>query len=78
MEESRSIPWTLPIKPLTEGRVALIRWAGIALKSDKPFEPEGERRNPWWDDPSYRILPNTASACDVRLYHLHVELRPAE
>jgi len=68
----REIPWTPLSKPLAESRVALISSAGLALKTDRPFDQGGERRNPWWGDPSYRILPRTATAEDVALYHLHI------
>ena len=42
------------------------------VKTDRPFDQGGERRNPWWGDPSYRILPATATSPDVQLYHLHI------
>jgi ubiquinone/menaquinone biosynthesis C-methylase UbiE len=65
-------------KPLKESRVALLSSAGIALKTDTPFDQEGERQNPWWGDPSYRLIPNTAVETDVRLYHMHIDPRPAQ
>jgi D-proline reductase (dithiol) PrdB len=58
--------------------VALISSGGIALKTDRPFDQEGERRNPWWGDPSYRIIPLTAKTEDVRVYHMHIDPGPAE
>ena len=73
MEQPRGIPWTPLARPLADCTVSLISSAGIALKTDKPFDQEGERRNPWWGDPSYRILPATATSQDVRLYHLHID-----
>jgi D-proline reductase (dithiol) PrdB len=73
MEEPRPIPWTPLPKPLSECTVALLSSAGIALKTDKPFDQEGERENPWWGDPSYRILPKTASQDQVRVYHMHID-----
>ena len=73
MEEPRPIPWAPLSKPLSECTVALLSSAGIALKTDKPFDQEGERQNPWWGDPSYRILPKTASQDEVRLYHMHID-----
>ena len=48
MEPPREIPWTPLAKPLRECTVSLISSAGIALKSDRPFDQEGERRNPWF------------------------------
>jgi len=78
MESPRPIPWTPLAKPLHECKVALLSSAGIGLKSDQPFDQEGERRNPWWGDPSYRVLPKTAESVDVNLYHLHIDPRPAQ
>jgi hypothetical protein len=72
------IPWTPLDKPLEESTVALISSAGLALKTDRSFDQEGERRNPWWGDPSFRLLPRTATEKDVRLYHLHIHPRLAE
>jgi D-proline reductase (dithiol) PrdB len=78
MEKPREIPWTPLSKDLSECTVALLSTAGIALKTDRPFDQEGERQNPWWGDPSFRILPNTATENDVRLYHLHIDPSYAE
>ncbi len=78
LEQPREIPWTPLSKPLEECTVALISSAGLALKTDRPFDQEGERLNPWWGDPSYRILPRTATTEDVKLYHLHIHPRVAE
>ena len=72
-EISRDIPWTPLNKPLSECRVALISTAGIALKNDKPFDQEGERQNPWWGDPSFRMFPNTTTEKDIAIYHLHID-----
>lgn len=78
LEQPREIPWTPLTKPLTESTIALISSAGLALKSDRPFDQEGERQNPWRGDPAYRILPRTATTGDVNLYHLHIHPRLAE
>jgi D-proline reductase (dithiol) PrdB len=75
LETERDIPWTSLTRPLQESTVALISSAGLALKTDQPFDQEGERQNPWWGDPSYRILPRTATAQDVNLYHQHIHPR---
>lgn len=77
LETPRPIPWMPLPKPLSECRVALLSSAGIALKIDPPFDQEGERRNPWWGDPSYRKMPKTVTADEVNLYHLHIDPRPA-
>src|SRR5512138_2101677 len=78
MEKPRPIPWTPLSRPLSECTVALLSSAGIALKTDKPFDQEGERKNPWWGDPSYRIIPDGATEADVKLYHMHVDPEYAE
>jgi D-proline reductase (dithiol) PrdB len=52
--------------------------AGIALKTDRPFDQEGERQNPWWGDPTYRVLPKTATEEDIRVYHMHINAAYAE
>ncbi len=71
----RPIPWTVWRKSLAECAVALISSGGVVLKTDPPFDQEGERRNPWWGDPSYRILPKTATEKDVCVCHLHIDPR---
>jgi D-proline reductase (dithiol) PrdB len=67
------IPRTPLGKPLAEAVVALVTTAGAALRTDRPFDQEGERRNPWWGDPTCRVLPRDATERDVALYHLHID-----
>lgn len=78
LETPREIPWTPLSKPLSDCTVALISTGGIALKTDRPFDQEGERQNPWWGDPSYRVIPRTAKAEDIGVYHLHIDPAFAE
>ena len=77
-EPARDIPWTPLGKPLAEAVVALVSTAGAALRTDPPFDQEGERRNPWWGDPTCRVLPRDATERDVALYHLHIDTSYAE
>jgi len=72
-QEPRTIPWTPLSKPLTECTVALLSSGGIALKDDLPFDQEGERRNPWWGDTSYRLIPQDTTEKDIEVYHLHID-----
>jgi D-proline reductase (dithiol) PrdB len=72
------IPFTPLAKDLRECRVALVSTAGVARNDDRPFDQEGERRNPWWGDPSYRAIPLGTTEKDVRLYHLHIDPRFGE
>ncbi|NCF69711.1 MAG: hypothetical protein GWP61_27500 [Chloroflexi bacterium] len=72
-EHPRQIPWTPLSKSLDQCTVALISSAAMSLKEDEPFDQEGERQNPWWGDPSFRMIPRTATEADVRCYHLHFD-----
>ena len=71
-------PWTPLSKTLSECNVAFISSAGIVMLDDPPFDQEGERQNPWWGDPSYRVIPSTATEEDVRVCHLHINTEFAE
>jgi D-proline reductase (dithiol) PrdB len=74
-QENRSIPWTPMTKPLADCTIALITTAGVARLDDLPFDQEGERRNPWWGDPSYRRIPLGTTEKHVKLYHMHIDTR---
>jgi D-proline reductase (dithiol) PrdB len=74
-QEGGVIPFTPLTKPLRECTIALISTAGIARNDDQPFDKERERRNPWWGDPSFRVIPLGTTEQDVRLYHLHIDPR---
>jgi D-proline reductase (dithiol) PrdB len=78
MEQPREIPWTPLRHPLSACTVALISSAGLALKTDQPFDQAGERANPWWGDPSFRALPKDVTGADVHLYHLHINPQLAD
>jgi len=77
-EPRRPPVWTPLKRPLAQSRIALISSAGIARNDQPPFDQDGERRNPWWGDPSHRVLPRGTTERDVRLYHMHVETRYGE
>lgn len=66
------IPWTPLATPLSKCTVSLVSSAALALNTDHPFDPEIERRDPWFADPSYRVLPRTVRTGDVRVCHLHI------
>ena len=77
-QEAGVIPFTPLPKPLRECTVALVSTAGVARNDDRPFNQEGERRNPWWGDPSFRVIPLGTTEKDVRLYHMHIDPRFGE
>lgn len=72
------IPWTPLRKPLNECTVALISSGGIALKTDAPFDMDIERQDPWWSDPSYRIIPRSTITPEIKVHHLHINPQFAE
>jgi hypothetical protein len=67
------IPWTPLQKPLSACRVALLTTAGISLTTDLPFDMERERRDPYWGDPSFRMLPCQTTEKDVTVNHIHIQ-----
>ncbi len=75
VHESRQIPWTPMAKPLADCTVALMTTAGVARNDDVPFDQDGERRNPWWGDPTWRAIPQGTTEGEVKLYHLHIDPR---
>jgi hypothetical protein len=77
-EPVRPVPWTPLAKPLAEATIALVSSAAVALKGDRPFDQEGERRNPWWGDPSHRVIPREATTEETTLYHLHIDTSHGE
>lgn len=77
-ETAGEVPFTPLRKPLRECTVALVSTAGVARRDDRPFDQEGERRNPWWGDPSFREIPLGTTEKDVAVHHMHVDPRFAE
>ena len=77
-EKPGVIPFTPLNKPLSDCTVALISTAGIARNDDRPFDQERERQDPWWGDPTFRIIPLGTTETDVRVYHLHIDPRFAQ
>jgi D-proline reductase (dithiol) PrdB len=73
MEEPREIPWTPLKKDVSDSKIALLSSGALAMKSDTPFDQQGERDNPWWGDPTHRVIPGDADLHDVRSYHLHID-----
>jgi D-proline reductase (dithiol) PrdB len=70
-----AIPFTPLAKPLSECTVALLSTAAVACIDDRPFDQEHERRDPWWGDPSFRVVPMGTTERDVRICHLHIDPR---
>src|SRR5262245_47144557 len=77
-QHADSIPFVPLAKPPNECTVALLSTAGIARNDDRPFDQARERSDPWWGDPSYRVIPFGTTESDVRIYHLHIDPRFGE
>jgi len=65
-------PWTPLAKPLSQCKIALISSAALALNRDRPFDVQIERLDPWFSDPSYRVLPRNTKTGEVQICHLHI------
>ena len=65
-------PWTPLAKPLSQCTIALVSSAALALHNDHPFDLQIERRDPWFSDPSYRVLPRNTRTGEVEICHLHI------
>lgn len=78
LRSDRMPPWVPLSKPLSQCRVALISSAAISLNSDQPFDLGIERNDPWFSDPSYRVLRSSTKTGDVRVAHLHINSAFAE
>jgi D-proline reductase (dithiol) PrdB len=77
-QEPGIIPFTPLAKPLRDCTIALLSTAGIARDDDQPFDQERERRDPWWGDPSFRVIPLGTTEREIRIYHLHIDPRFGE
>ncbi len=63
-------------KPAAEATIALLTSAGLYLRhTQEPFDLDGERQDPTWGDPTYRVIPRTARAGDLGAAHLHLNTR---
>ena len=57
----RCIPYTPNRHPLSETTVALVTTAGVHLRSQEPFNPEGEK--------DFRVIPGDAATSDLMISH---------
>jgi D-proline reductase (dithiol) PrdB len=77
-QEQGAIPFTPLTKPLRECTVALVSTAGMVRNDDRPFDQERERRDPWWGDPSFRLIPLGTAEQDIHCCHMHIDPRFGE
>jgi D-proline reductase (dithiol) PrdB len=55
------VPWTPLRRPLSESTVTLISTGGVHLRSDPPFNLNG--------DPTFRVIPKGARQADLAISH---------
>ena len=73
LQRVEPIPWTPLAKPIERCRFALVTTAGLYMKDRDPsFDLDGERRNPFWGDPTYRVIPREARQEQIGVAHLHI------
>jgi len=59
-----------------KGVGALFVRRGVRLQSQSVGgHQERERRDPWWGDPSFRVIPLGTTEREVRIHHLHIDPR---
>jgi len=67
------IPWAPLRKPLEQCRFALVTTAGLFVKGEQPsFDLDRERREPFWGDPTYRVIPADVRQEQIGVAHLHI------
>lgn len=72
-EQPREIPWSPLIRQISECKVSLISSGGIVTVNDEPYDLQIEYDNPWYSDPSYRVIPRSVTQDEVVCSHLHVD-----
>jgi D-proline reductase (dithiol) PrdB len=63
------IPWQPLSNPLSATTVALVSSGGVHLRTDRPFHLNG--------DPTFRVIPKTATAVDLTISHQAYDTRDA-
>lgn len=68
--------WAALTAPIEQATIALLSTAGVFMPASQPsFDLDGERRNPHWGDPSYRVIPRRARQAELDFAHLHINTR---
>jgi hypothetical protein len=67
-------PVWAPFAPrLADASVALVSSAGLSIAAEQPpFDLDGERHDPTWGDPTYRVIPHELAGRRLVMSHLHV------
>ena len=58
---------------LADASVAMVTSAGLYRRGEQEsFDLEGEKRNPFWGDPTWRAIPQSVAQGQLAMAHLHV------
>ncbi len=79
LEKAESIPWTPLAKPIEECCFSLVATAGLYVKGKEPsFDLDGERKNPFWGDPTYRTISRDVKQEEIGVAHFHINTADLE
>jgi D-proline reductase (dithiol) PrdB len=79
LQKVEPVPWTPLARPIEECCFSLVTSAGLYVKDKQPsFDLDGERKNPFWGDPSYRAIPRDVRQEEIGVAHLHINNADAE
>ncbi len=68
--------WAPLAVPISQARIALLTSAGLYLRDrQEPFDLDGERADPLWGDPTFRVIPRGTSQDEIGVAHLHISPR---
>lgn len=73
--EGEHDPVWAPFAPrLADARIALLTSAGLYLDGvQEPFDLEREQREPFWGDPTLRVIPHRVTTDELAIAHLHID-----
>ncbi len=76
LDDETSPVWAPFQTRLAEASVALLSSAGLSVAHEQtPFDLENERLNPFWGDPTHRLIPHALGQRPLAMSHLHVNSR---
>jgi len=79
LQKAEPMPWTPLAKPIEECRFSLVTTAGLYVKGKQPpFDLDGERKNPFWGDPTYRAIPRNVKQEEIGVAHHHINTADLE
>jgi D-proline reductase (dithiol) PrdB len=79
LQKADPMPWMPLAKPIEECRFSLVTTAGLYVKGkQQSFDLDGERKNPFWGDPTYRAIPRNVKQEEIGVAHHHINTADLE